>query len=134
MLVEKRRESVLGELIVREYIKERSMRKVASKLGLTVGEVARVLKKACGPFYGLRGVCRLYLTVREMCFISAPEASKLLGTTSQNVYYLFRQLSAMHPGFRVVTISAYGRKYVYLVRDACMEKFRKEVARNAEVE
>lgn len=122
----------LTEVVVREYLKEKNIKKVAEKLGMHPRRVASILRKECGVLYALKGVCRLYLLLRGRCFMSSAEAEKSLGVTREEIYYLFKELAKRNPEFGEVIVNYSGVKRAFIVRidEKCVEEFMNKNVRN----
>jgi len=123
------RGGVRREKVIEAYVELGSIVRVSKALGLAPAKVARILRDECGPIYGLKGVCRLYLLMRGRCLLTAVEARRLLRKTKQDVYYLFRELAERVPAFRATLVALGGAKLLVLYRDA--ESCREELARFA---
>jgi len=121
------RSGTIREKVIEAYLRLGSVAKVSKALGLSRSKVVKVLREVCGPIYGLKGVCRLYLLMSDRCLITAPEARRLLGRTKQDIYYLFRELAERVPVFKV-TLATFGdAKILILYKDT--ETCREELSR-----
>lgn len=106
----------IEKMVLEEYLLLRNVKKVAKKLGMSVGIVRRILLSVCGPLYGLPGLCRLYIYMNGRCFASFGEAAKALGVSVHDIYYLASRIAESRVGI-VVERSTAPRRTLYLLWD-----------------
>jgi hypothetical protein len=116
--------------IAEEYVKIGSMEKVAEKLGIPLSTVRETIEKECGILYGRRSLCRVYLLLKDRCFLSIAEAQKTLSISRQGALKLFHLFREAVPSFKVATLRKTVWRFkriptTYIVKDTddCVKEF-----------